>query len=71
MCYSKFRIGDRMIKDFKRQIIVNLLIILVVVVLVKGVSYSMNNNPTEDNKNLLIKTGNMQVVLNIPNDKLY
>lgn len=58
-----------MMKDLKRQIIVNLLIIVVAVVLFKGVSYSINDNPTSDNKNLLIKSGNMQVVLNIPSLK--
>ena len=56
-------------KNIKRQIVVNVLIILVAVVIFKGVSYSMDNNPTEDNKDLLISTGNMQVVLNIPNEK--
>lgn len=68
MCYSKFRIGENM-KNIRRQIIVNILIIVVMVILVKGVSYSIDNSPMDDNKNLLIKTGNMQVVLNIPNEK--
>lgn len=56
-------------KNIKRQIIVNVLIIIVAVVLFKGVSYSIDENPTKDNKNLLIKSGNMQVVLSIPNEK--
>lgn len=56
-------------KNLKKQIIVNVLIIIVAVILFKGVSYSLNDNPTNDNKNLLIKSGNMQVVLNIPNEK--
>ncbi len=56
-------------KNLKRQIIVNILIIVVAVVIFKGVSYSMDENPTEDSKDLLISTGNMQVVLNIPNEK--
>lgn len=56
-------------KNIKRSLVVNLLIILVSVFLFKGISYSADNNPTNDNKDLLIKTGNMQVVLNIPNEK--
>ena len=56
-------------KNIKRQIIINILIIVVAVVLFKGVSYSIDDNPNQDNKNLLIKAGNMQVVLNIPNEK--
>ena len=56
-------------KNIKRQIIVNFLIIVVAVVLFTGVSYSIDEQPTEDSKNLLIATGNMQVVLNIPNEK--
>lgn len=58
-----------MIKNIRRQIAVNVLIIVLMVILVKGVSFSMNNTPMDDNKNVLIKTGNMQVVLNIPNEK--
>ena len=56
-------------KNLKRQVIVNVLIIVVAIVLFKGVSYSLDQNPTSDNKNILIKTGNMQVVLNIPSEK--
>lgn len=56
-------------KNIKRQLLVNVLIIVVAVVLFKEVSYSADNAPFEDNKDLLIATGNMQVVLNIPNDK--
>ena len=56
-------------KNIKRQLIINVLIIVVAVVLFKEISYSMDNNPNEDNKDLLIATGNMQVVLNIPNEK--
>lgn len=62
------RIGDKM-KNLKKQIIINVLIIVIAVVLFKGVSYSLDTSPTSDNKNLLIKSGNMQVVLNIPNEK--
>ena len=56
-------------KDIKRPIIINILIIVIAVVLFKGASYSLNENPTKDNKDLLVKTGNMQVILNIPNEK--
>ena len=56
-------------KNIKRGIVVNILIIMVSFFLFKGVSYSAKVNPTEDNKELLIKTGNMQVVLNIPSEK--
>ena len=62
------RIGD-IVKNIKRQIIINVLIIVVAVVFFKGVSYSIDEKPTQDNKNLLIKSGNMQVVLNIPSEK--
>ncbi len=60
--------GDNM-KDIKRGLIVNLLIIIICVVLFRSVSYSLDTNPETSNKDLLIQTGNMQVVLNIPNDK--
>ncbi len=56
-------------KNIKRQIIVNILIIVVSIVLFKEVSYSIDENGAKDNKNILIKAGNMQVVLNIPNEK--
>ena len=56
-------------QNIKRQLIVNILIVVVAIVLFKEVSYSMDNNPGEDNKDLLISTGNMQVVLNIPNER--
>ena len=62
------RIGD-IVRNIKRQIIVNILIVVVAFVLFKGVSYSIDEKPTQDNKNLLIKSGNMQVVLNIPSEK--
>ena len=73
-CYNKKnmlflkRIGDKMKKLWK-TLVINILIIVVAVVLFKSVSYSADNEPTSDNKDLLIATGNMQVVLNIPNDK--
>ena len=56
-------------KNIKRGIIVNLLIIIICVVLFKSVSYSIDTNPETVNKDLLIQTGNMQVILNIPNEK--
>ena len=56
-------------KDLKRQLIVNILIIIVAVVLFREVSYSADSTPGEDNKDLQISTGNMQVVLNIPSNK--
>ena len=55
--------------NIKKSLVINLLIIVVSIVLFRGISYSVNNNPNNDNKDLLIKTGNMQVVLNIPNTK--
>lgn len=56
-------------KNIKRSLIINLFIVVVCVILFKSVSYSSNDKPNEANKNLLIETGNMQVVLNIPSDK--
>ena len=56
-------------KNLRKHIIVNVLILIVAFVLFKGVSYSIDENKTRDSKNLLIKSGNMQVVLNIPSDK--
>ena len=56
-------------KNIKRQLIVNILIVVIAIVLFREVSYSMDNSPKEDNKDLLISTGNMQVVLNIPNER--
>lgn len=55
--------------SIKRSLVVNILIILVSVFLFKGISYSIDTDPNKDNKDLLIKTGNMQVVLSIPNEK--
>ena len=56
-------------KNLKRNIIINVLIIAVAIFIFKGVSYSAETNKTTENKDLLIKTENMQVVLNIPNEK--
>ena len=56
-------------KDIKMPIIINILIIVIAVILFRSVSYSIDDNPTEDNKNILVQAGNMQVVLNIPNEK--
>lgn len=52
-----------------RQIVVNSLIIVLMLVIFKNVSYSVDENPTIDNKDLLVKTGNMQVVLNVPKER--
>ena len=56
-------------KKLWKGIIINALIIIVAVILFKSVSYSADDEPTKDNKDLLISTGNMQVVLNVPNEK--
>ena len=56
-------------KNIKRNLIVNALIIVVAIFLFKGISYSAETNDVVENKDLLIKTENMQVVLNIPNEK--
>ena len=53
----------------KKSIIINVLIIAVAIVLFKSVSYSADNTPTNDNKDVVISTGNMQVVLNTPSEK--
>lgn len=66
MCYSFY--GDTM-NNVKRSLVINILIIVVSFVLFKGVSYSLDNNPTNDNKDVLIQTGNMQVILNVPSEK--
>ena len=55
--------------DLKKSVIINIIIIVVAFVLFKGASYSLNDTPTSDNKNILIESGNMQVVLNIPSEK--
>ena len=56
-------------EKIKRSLVINLLVVVVCLVLFRSVSYSLNDNPTKDNKDLLIKTGNMQIVLNMPNEK--
>ena len=63
-----FKYGDSM-NNIKRGIIVNAIFIVACIVIFKGVSYSAKTNPENSNKDLLIQTGNMQVVLNIPNEK--
>lgn len=52
-----------------KQIFMNLLIIVVALVIFKGVSYSIDTEKNTDNKDLLIETGNMQVVLNVPKNR--
>ena len=54
-------------KTIINSILFNVLIIVIAIVAFKGVSYSINNDNTT-NKDLLIETGNMQVVLNVPNE---
>lgn len=56
-------------KDIKKNIIINVLIIAVAIFLFKGISYSAENKDTMENKDVLIKTVNMQVVLNVPSEK--
>ena len=54
--------------NLKKSLIINALIIIVAIFIFKGVSYSASDESIQDNKDLLITTGNMQVVLSIPND---
>ena len=42
---------------------------LVAVIIFRAVSYAADNDSSLDNKNLLIQTGNMQVVLSTPNER--
>lgn len=56
-------------KTIIKQIVLNVFIILVAVVAYNGVSYSINDDESVDNKDVLIETGNMQVVLNVPKEK--
>ena len=56
-------------KNILKQIALNVLILVVALVLFKGVSYSMENDTNMDNKDLLIATGNMQVVLSVPKNQ--
>ncbi len=51
-----------------KHLLFNGFLVLVVLVIVAGVSFSLNND-NSDNKELLIETGNMQVVLNTSNNK--
>ena len=56
-------------KNIMKQIAMNVVILIVALGLFKSVSYSMENDANMDNKDLLIKTGNMQVVLSVPKDQ--
>ncbi len=56
-------------KTIIRQITINVMIVVLALVIFKGVSYSMDNDLSRDNKDVLIKTGNMQVVLNTSKDQ--
>lgn len=55
-------------KDIIKQIGVNVLTVVMAIVLFRSVSYSVDENNSTDNKDLLIETGNMQIVLSVPND---
>lgn len=65
------RIGDKVNSNFRKnlikQIVLNVFIIALVLIVFKGTSFSINDN--NDNKDLVIQTGNMQVVLNVPNER--
>ena len=56
-------------KHIKRNLIINVAIIAVAIFLFKGISYSAESKDAKENKDVVIKTMNMQVVLNIPNEK--
>ena len=56
-------------RNLWKGIIINVVIIVVAVVLFRTVSYSADNTPTKDNKDVEISTGNMQVVLNTPKEQ--
>ena len=62
------RIGDDMKKIVLKQLAINSFILIMAFVIYIGVSYSIKNEEN-DNKDLLIKMGNMQVVLNTPTEK--
>ena len=55
-------------KIILKQVVINSFILLLAFLIFRGVSYSMKTDDSI-NKDLLIKTGNMQVVLNVPNEK--
>ena len=55
-------------KIILKQIVMNSFILLMAFVIYTGVSYSMKDEG-QDNKDILMKTGNMQVVLSIPNNR--
>lgn len=55
-------------KVILKQLAINSFILIMAFVIYAGVSYSIKDEEN-DNKDLLIKTANMQVVLNIPNEK--
>ena len=56
-------------KKIIRQIVLNVFIVLIGIIAYTGVSYSINDNENMDNKDVLIETGNMQVVLSVPKEK--
>ena len=54
-------------KTIINSLLVNIFIVVMAFVVFKGVSYSINSDGT-DNKDLIVKTGNMQVVLSVPSE---
>lgn len=52
-----------------KHVILNVIIIAISVIIFKNVSYSYDENKINDNKDLLVETGNMQVVLSIPKER--
>ena len=51
-----------------KQIIINSFVIVMAFVIYMGASYAIKDE-SKDNKDLLIETGNMQVVLNVPSNQ--
>ena len=58
-------------KNIKRSLIINALILAVSIFLFRSISYSASDkiDTDKDNKDLLFNTGNMQVVLSVPSNK--
>ena len=55
-------------KVILKQIVINSFIIMLSLMIYVGVSYSLKDE-SNTNKDLLIKTGNMQVILNVPSER--
>ena len=56
-------------KTIVKQIIINVFIVALSIIIFKSVSYSFDDNNMNDNKDLLVETGNMQIVLSVPKEK--